>query len=136
MKVLDTTAFSAAMREDAGILSLLGAHRPGEFAVVQPVLAEIEFGIRRLDEGSRKRLLLERQRDRYRTVFRTLPWTDAASGLFGSIKADLERRGVPVDDFDIAVAAIAMAHDAEVLTANLVHFQRITGLRCRHWEKT
>jgi predicted nucleic acid-binding protein len=55
--------------------------------------------------------------------------------LFGSIKAGLEQSGEMIDDFDVAIAAIAMSHDAVVLTANLVHFSRVRGLSCRHWEE-
>ena len=40
---------------------------------------------------------------------------------------------MPVDDFDIAIGAIALSHDAEVVTANLPHFGRFEGLACRDW---
>ena len=30
-------------------------------------------------------------------------------------------------------AGIVSSHGAEVITANLTHFSRIEGLRCRHW---
>ena len=51
----------------------------------------------------------------------------------GAIKAALKQADMPVQDFDIAVAAIARAHGAEVITANLAHFNRIESLPCRHW---
>ena len=51
----------------------------------------------------------------------------------GGIKAALERAGQLIDDFDIAVAAIALAHGAQVITANLPHFARVKGLRSCHW---
>ena len=47
--VLDTTAFSAAMRQDAALLELLGKYRPGNILTVPPVVAEIQYGIERLD---------------------------------------------------------------------------------------
>jgi len=65
---------------------------------------------------------------------KVLPWTAESSRLFGSIKAGLERSGELIDDFDIAIAAIAMSHDAGVLTANLAHFRRVPGLSANHWE--
>lgn len=135
ISVLDTTAFSAAMRGDAEIVSLLGAARPGDFALVPPVVAEIEYGIRRLEAGSRKRELLRFQMDRYLQLLRLLPWTPEASVLYGTVKASLEQRGCLIDDFDIAIAAIALAHDAPVITANLAHYSRVDGLTCIHWEK-
>jgi len=57
------------------------SRQPGDVAVVPPVVAESEYGIQRLEPGSRK------------------------------------RAGKPIDDFDIAVAAIALAHGARVITA-------------------
>ena len=133
--LLDTTAFSAAMRGDPDLMEFLRARRPGEVTTAPPVVAEIEYGIRRMDVSSRKRTLLEAQRDRFLAVIRILPWTPESSSAFGSIKAGLERAGELIDDFDIAIAAIALSHGVEVITANLVHFGRVSGLTCRHWRQ-
>jgi tRNA(fMet)-specific endonuclease VapC len=113
--------------------AFLRARRPGSLATVPPVVAEIEYGIRRLVAGSRNRQLLEAERDRLFGVLPILPWTPESSVRFGEVKASLERSGTPIDDFDVATAAIAMSHSAEVLTANLPHFRRIAGLTSRHW---
>jgi len=43
----------------------------------------------------------------------------AGVGSFRPNQGRLERAGRLIDDFDIAVAAIALAHDAQVITANL-----------------
>ena len=131
--VLDTTAFSAAMRHEPAIVSFLGDRPPGEFAVVPPVIAEIEFGLHRLDRASQRFRLLSVQKERLLSTIPLLDWSPAASVQFGAIKAGLEKAGRMIEDFDIAVAAIARAHGAEVITANLTHFTRIAGLPCRHW---
>jgi len=131
--VLDTTAFSAAMRHDPDTLAFLRSRRPGDLATVPPVVAEVEYGIQRLEPGSRRRTLLETERDKLLGALTVLPWTDESSRRFGACKAQLERDGVPVDDFDILIGAAAMSHDAEVVTANLPHFSRFKGLACRHW---
>ena len=131
--VLDTTAFSAAMRHEPEIVSFLRGRPPGAFAVVPPVVAEIEYGLRRLDRTSHRYRLLAAQRDRLLSAIPLLDWIPAASTQFGAIKAALEAAGNLIEDFDIAVAAIARAHGAEVITANLTHFTRIDGLPCRHW---
>ncbi len=133
MDVLDTTAFSAAMRNEPAMAAFLTARQPGEIAVVPPVVAEIEYGIQRLEAGSRKRALLSDRQTRLLSAIRVLDWTPQASVRFGGIKAALERAGQLIDDFDIAVAAIALAHEAQVITANLPHFARVEGLRSRHW---
>jgi predicted nucleic acid-binding protein len=133
ISVLDTTAFSAAMRMDAAMTSFLKAHKPGEIATVPPVIAEIEYGILRLDPSSRKGRLLRESRDRLLSLVEVIAWEPGASVYFGIIKAALERAGTFIDDFDIAIAAIALDHGAEVVTANLSHFQCIAGLTSRHW---
>jgi tRNA(fMet)-specific endonuclease VapC len=96
-------------------------------------VAEIEYGIRRLEAGTRKRELLERELSRLVETIRVLEWTGASSVQFGEIKAQLERDGTPIDDMDIAIAAVAVSHGAEVVTANLVHFSRIATLKTRTW---
>ena len=132
--VLDTTAFSAAMRRDTALLEFLKRRRPGDVATVPPVVAEIEYGIERLDKSSKKYLLLKKERDRWLSVIAVLPWSPNASKSFGKIKADLERLGQLIDDFDIAIGAIAIAHRCSVITANLNHFQRISKLQSISWK--
>ena len=134
--VLDTTAFSAAMKQDSELSSLMMRYRPGDIVTVPPVMAEIAYGIQRLDSSSRKYQILTSERDRLLSIISILPWTSEASGHFGKIKADLERKGELIDDFDISIAAIALAHDFGVITANLGHFSRVKKLNCRSWKES
>lgn len=131
--VLDTTAVSAAMRFDREMLAFLRARRPGRITTVPPVVAEIEYGVARLPPNTKKRGLLEAEKERLLSAIPVLNWSPDASRRFGATKASLESSGMLIDDFDVAVAAIAMAHGAEVVTANLVHFSRVEGLAVRHW---
>jgi len=133
ISVLDTSACAAVMRYDPEIVAFLQARAPGDIALVPPVVAEIEYGIQRLEAGSRKRVLLERELQRLLGTIPVLAWSHDSSVRFGAIKAQLERDGTPIDDMDIAIAAVAMSHEAEIITANLVHFSRIKGLTSRHW---
>jgi len=123
------------MRREPAVVEFLRTRRPGEVATAPPVVAEIEYGIQRIDPSSRKRALLESEKDRLLGMIQVLPWTPEASRRFGEIKARLEQGGSLIDDFDIAIAAIALSHDAGVLTANLAHFSRVPGLSCSQWER-
>ena len=105
ISVLDTSAFSAAMRHEPEMVSFLGARPPGAFAVVPPVVAEIEYGLHRLDRASRRYRLLAAQKERLLSTIPLLDWIPAASVQFGAIKAGLEQAGMMIEDFDIAVAA-------------------------------
>lgn len=55
--------------------------------------------------------------------------------IFAMLKADLEKAGNPLDDFDLILAACALAHDLVLVTNNVKHFQRIQGLKFENWAK-
>jgi tRNA(fMet)-specific endonuclease VapC len=52
---------------------------------------------------------------------------------FGMIKADLERMGTPLDDFDLILASCAIAHNLILISNNVRHFERIDGLKIENW---
>ena len=74
--------------------------------------------IKRLDNLSKKHLLLQSERDRLLSIIKVLPWLPESPEFFGSIKANLENRGKTIDDFDIA-ASMAISHKHDVITANM-----------------
>ena len=55
--------------------------------------------------------------------------------IFAMLKADLEKTGNPLDDFDLILAACALSHDLVLVTNNVKHFQRIQGLKFDNWAK-
>jgi predicted nucleic acid-binding protein len=121
------------MQAEPVALGHAGEHRPGDLFVAPPVAAEIQFGIARLRAGSKRVQLLRSQYRRWRALVEWLEWTEAASDIFGEQKARLEERGVLIEDMDIAVAAIAMAHGFGVATCNARHFEKVQGLRVEDW---
>lgn len=131
--ILDTTAFSAAMQRDRDLFWLFRSNQPGNFYTAPPVMAEIEYGIRRLESGSKKQRLLKSEKERLEMLIGVLPWDTESSVNFGAIKSELETRGELIDDFDIAIAAISLSHHCTLLTANQKHFDRITELQSTHW---
>jgi len=55
------------------------------------------------------------------------------SRALGAIKADLERRGVRLEDVDVAVAAHAVALEATLVTGNVAHMARVRNLPVEDW---
>lgn len=121
------------MRADAVALGRAGEHSPGDLFMAPPVAAEIQYGIARSSAGSTRARLLRSQYRRWRALMAWLPWTEAASDIFGEQKARLVAHGGLIEDMDIAVAAIAMAHGFGVATCNARHFRRIEGLPVDDW---
>lgn len=52
---------------------------------------------------------------------------------YAKIKAKLKSDGRIVDDFDILIAATALVNDCILVTNNIKHFERITGLTVENW---
>jgi tRNA(fMet)-specific endonuclease VapC len=130
--VLDTTIVSALMRAERGPATRLLRESPTSVLVPQPVVAEVAYGLARLPRSRRKSDLSER----FSVVLAALDraaWTDDVSRHFGDLKAALERAGARVADFDLAVAAHAIAYEARVVTRNTRHFARVPGIACEDW---
>ena len=53
--------------------------------------------------------------------------------IFAMLKAELEKAGTPLDDFDLILGACALSHDLILVTNNLKHFKRIQGLKLENW---
>jgi len=49
--------------------------------------------------------------------------------VFGKIRAEVEVAGFILPDADLQIAATALRHDLTLVTGNLRHLRRITGLK-------
>jgi tRNA(fMet)-specific endonuclease VapC len=52
---------------------------------------------------------------------------------FGEAKAELQRRGVLIEDFDLLIAATARARGLTLVTNNAEHFGRVPELHFESW---
>lgn len=134
MRVLDTMVVSALMKGDDAAVTRLSLCRRDQVFLPQPVLAEVAFGLARMPESKRKRSLEQRYQLILKNVER-IAWTDAVSEQFGQIKAGLEAQGTPLEDFDVAIAAHALAHGHILVSENLRHLGRIPDLKLESWSE-
>jgi len=58
-----------------------------------------------------------------------LPFDEQAAAVFRDLRKQLPQAGTQ----DLKIAAIGLAHDATVLTRNLIHFTKVPGLRVANW---
>jgi tRNA(fMet)-specific endonuclease VapC len=65
--------------------------------------------------------------------FNRATWTDDVSARFGDQKAKTEKRGHRLEDFDLAIAAHALAEGHVLVTANSRHMIRLEGLETEDW---
>lgn len=58
-----------------------------------------------------------------------LPYDTGTAKIFGRIRADLEETGTILPDADIQIASTALVCNLELVTGNVRHFRRISGLK-------
>ncbi|MCP4680252.1 MAG: type II toxin-antitoxin system VapC family toxin [Deltaproteobacteria bacterium] len=132
--ILDTNTVSAFLKGNSLAVQRLRTEKRLSVAIPQPVISEISFGIARLPASKRKARLQKRWTLFEKELVR-VNWNDEVSHHFGIIKASLERRGKVIEDFDIAIAAHAVAHEAILVTADKAHMARISGIKLEDWTR-
>ncbi len=53
--------------------------------------------------------------------------------IFGLQKANLEKIGSRLDDFDLSLACCALAYNLILVTNNVRHFKKFDGLKVTNW---
>ena len=62
-----------------------------------------------------------------------LPLTEKSVAISSDIYAALRKTGNQLDDIDILIAGVAIAHDLVLVTHNVHHFSRIEDLEVTDW---
>jgi tRNA(fMet)-specific endonuclease VapC len=62
-----------------------------------------------------------------------LPLSPEAADQAVRLYAESRKAGAPVDDIDILIAGIALAHDRIVVTHNTAHFGKLPGVTVEDW---
>jgi len=117
---------------DPAIVKRLDAHGP-ECAIAAPVWHELTYGCRRLPKGKRRTAIEAYLRDVVRRSFPNLPYDEAAATWHGEERARLEALGKPPPFVDGQIAAVAHVHGLVLVTTNVSHFGRFTGLQVENW---
>ena len=89
---------------------------------------EIMYGIKKSKIAGQKQLGEFRQLLESRQI-NILPLEEIIADEFISLKLDLEKKGERLADFDLFIAATAVAHDLTLVTGNKKHFSRVPGLK-------
>ncbi len=64
---------------------------------------------------------------------RVVPFDRKAAFEYGRLRAELERKGRPLAEPDLMIAAIGLARDLVLVTGNVQHFERVEGLKVEDW---
>ena len=130
MKILDSDHCVAILRAQ---LDLTGRVAPDEeLAITAVSVGELVHGATKSPHAEENLARL----DVLLSAMTVLPLDEWSARRFGQLKAQLESAGETIDDFDLLIASIALAHGVALLTHNPKHFARLThftGLILEDW---
>ena len=127
--LLHTNAISDLVRHPQGAVQRrIAAVGAGNLCTSIIVAAESRFGTEK--RGSRRLL---RQLEAVLAGLEILPFETPADRVYAELRADLERRGLPIGANDMLIAAHALTLGCILVTANEREFSRIRGLQIENW---
>ena len=111
--LLDTNVISHIMQgRDAKLLAQLSKLPIGQTAISSVTLAEIEYGIQRRGQPVALRIALTQ----VLLHMDVMPWDTAAATCYGELCSSLETQGINLSDFDMMIAAHAVALKATLVS--------------------
>jgi tRNA(fMet)-specific endonuclease VapC len=103
--------------------------RPGEAVLSVITFGELVYGA---EKSAQRGVALEVLRELAQVLpVQSLPETAAES--YGTIRAELERKGEMIGNNDLWIAAHAKAADLVLVTNNEREFRRVRGLKVQNW---
>ena len=116
-------------KRPATVLERFGSLEPGDACI-----STITFG--ELRHGAEKSAQRDRALDLLSELANALPVAPIGAdvgAVYGSVRADLERRGEVIGNNDLWIAAHALSLGIVLVTSNDREFRRIPGLRVEDW---
>ena len=129
MFLLDTNTLIYFFKGQGTVAERLFATPPAEVAISAVSFYEIEVGIAKSTQPAKRR----KQFDAFLVAVSVLPLDRAAARGAATVRADLERRGLPIGPLDNLIAGIALAHRATLVTRNTREFSRLADLAVMNW---
>jgi tRNA(fMet)-specific endonuclease VapC len=128
--MLDTNVVSHIMQgRDADLLARLTTLSVGQVVMSSVTLAELEYGLHRKGQPVRLRNAL------VQVLLRidVLPWDESVALCYGEFCSALEARGINLSDFDMMIAAHAVAVNAILVSRDQAFAQVPERLRLEVW---
>jgi tRNA(fMet)-specific endonuclease VapC len=128
--LLDTNVVSHIMQgRDAALLARLTALPLGQVVISSVTLGELEDGLHREGQPPRLRNALSQVLLR----MDVLPWDGRVAICYGELCSTLETQGINLSNFDMMIAAHAIAVDATLVSRDRAFTQIAQRLKLEVW---
>jgi tRNA(fMet)-specific endonuclease VapC len=119
--IVDTNALSAFFEGDPGIADIMS--KADAVYVPVMVIGEFRYGL----AGSRMRKKWEPVFSEFLSNCTILPVLETTAHLYAKIRYGLRKKGKPIPENDVWIAALAKEHGQPVLSRDQ-HFDQVTGV--------
>ena len=129
MYVIDTNTLIYFFKGIGNVPEKFLSISPKDIAIPSIVIYELEFGIAKSSSPKKRQAQLKD----ILSLVNILPFRDKEASLSASIRAKLEKKGTPIEPYDILIAGTALAHQGILVTNNLKEFTRVPKLKTENW---
>ena len=114
LHMFDTNTIGYLMRKDPRVAQRLADASAADICASVVTEGEVRFGLakRKVDAA------LEAAANAFLATIQVLPWTRSTALVYGQLRADLERRGRPLQPLDMMIAAHAIEQKAVLVTSD------------------
>ncbi len=111
------------------VLTRFRQHSPLDVAISTITLFELQYGI----EKSRYRQQSENALAKFLLPLTHIDLDRASAVEAAAIRAQLEKKGMPIGPYDLLIAGLARSREIILVTNNTKEFARIDGLHLENW---
>jgi tRNA(fMet)-specific endonuclease VapC len=111
------------------VLNNLKKRNISDICLSSITLAELEYGVQKSERKNQNSIALAE----FLAPLEIMPFDEAAAIEFGKIRALLEKNGTLIGEYDLMIAAHALALDLILVTNNANEFKRVPALRIDNW---
>ncbi|MGB5156497.1 PIN domain-containing protein [Desulfobacterium sp. N47] len=104
-------------------------HSPQDVAISTITLFELQYGV----EKSQFRQRSEDALVKFLLLLNLIDPDRSAAEEAAVIRAQLEKKGIPIGPYDLLIAGLALSQNLTLVTNNTREFERIVGLRLENW---
>ena len=131
--LLDTSVYSQPLKPTPHPVAIQRWHLLGNAAVAVSAICEAEvlFGL----EKKQSAKLTASYEKILKGNLQVIPVDGSVAASYAKLRAGCEKRGTPVADMDLLIAATAHAHNLTVATLNVSDFAAISDITVEDWSK-
>lgn len=129
MFLIDTDIIIYSLKGHDRVIRNFTRHLSSTKSISVITYGELRFGAAKSRHKAKNLAVVKRIGE----LFPVIELTPRIMDVYAEIKAGLQKKGHPIDDFDLLNAATALYLNLTIVSNNEKHYQPIKGLRVVNW---